>query len=110
MVMVPGKIESIHVEYVIRRLLERRHAVALNELCLWTGADKAVVRSQLESMVKRGDVERLRPIGYGSEDRDFYRPVRPVVRRPEDGRRRLSWEDGRDHVRLAGLAMASLPE
>lgn len=99
--------DSARLAVMIHRLLERRPAVAVSELCARAGADEGLVRSHLETMVARGDIECLRPIGYAKPDRDFFRKKRPGVNRFDDER---EMQIGRDHMRLAGLAMACLAD
>lgn len=99
--------DSTRVADRIRRLLERRPAVAVSELCVRAGADEGLVRSQLETMVAQGDIECLRPLGYAKTDRDFFSKTRPGVKRLDDER---EMQVGRDHMRLAGLAMACLAD
>jgi len=47
----------------IRRALASRSATSIGELCLRLSRDKtSVIQSELEAMVNRGEVERLRPV------------------------------------------------
>ncbi len=96
----------------IRRLLGTRPAVHVDELRMRLGMDKTTLREALKAMVARGEVERLRPIDFSGEDHDFYRVHRPVAmwvkaaeRRPEP----LA-QNGPEHVRLSGLAVAWLSD
>jgi hypothetical protein len=85
----------------IRRVLEARHAVHIQELRMLLGDPEDLVRAELSAMMMRGDIERLRPIAYSGEDRDFFRMSRPAARavKPDEGWRRL-----------AGLTMACLTD
>jgi len=65
----------------VRRTLESRSAISIGELCLRLSMySTAVVRAELEAMVSRGEVERLRPVGYALDNYDFFRLTgRPAV-------------------------------
>ena len=62
----------------IRQVLEICHGMRLPELMLRVGAPEALVRSHLEIMMRRGEIERLRPVDYAKDDNDFYALVRPL--------------------------------
>jgi predicted ArsR family transcriptional regulator len=61
----------------IRRILDGRRAVRIDEIRMRLGVGCATVREALGSMTARGEVVMLRPIGCGREDRDFFRLNRP---------------------------------
>jgi predicted ArsR family transcriptional regulator len=63
----------------LRRLLEKRHAMHIGEIVMRLGVEEGIVRAELEGMILRGEVERLRPIAYPGEDRDFFRLDQPGV-------------------------------
>jgi hypothetical protein len=56
----------------IRRNLETRYCMRLDELCLRLDEPEDLVRAELESMVLKGKVERIRPVGYEKDDLDVY--------------------------------------
>ena len=94
----------------VRSVLARRHAIHIGELCLRLGVDRTTVQAELEGMIARGEVERLRPVDCAGEDQDFFRVNRPAAMwvRFDDGALTRAAQDGREHVRLAGEAMACL--
>ena len=57
----------------IRRLLEARHVMHIGELSMQLGVAEGLVREELEAMMARAEVERLRPVNYFSDDHDFFR-------------------------------------
>jgi hypothetical protein len=61
----------------IRRCLGMRHCMSLGELRLRLGESEDIVRAELESMMLRGDVERIRPADYVRSDRDMYAVPKP---------------------------------
>ena len=91
----------------IRRVLERRHAMHVGELHMRLGVDRAALGAELEAMMERGEVGRLRPIDYSGNDHDFFRLIEPVAVKAKDESRRLSrpLNERRETVRLAGEAM-----
>jgi len=56
----------------ILRILEARLCIRVDELCRQLGEPEDVVLAELESLLLRGDVERLRPVGYAKGDLDAY--------------------------------------
>ena len=65
----------------IRRLLEKRPAMHIGELACALGAEEDVLRAELDVMRVKGEVERLRPVGYTANDQDFFVvPPLPLVR------------------------------
>lgn len=60
----------------VRRNLEHRHAMTLNELCIRLAMPRQRLRAEIDKMILRGEVERLRPIGMTGDDYDAYRLVR----------------------------------
>ena len=96
----------------IRRLLGSRPAVHVDELRMRLSMDKKSIQTTLEKMMARGEVERLRPIDCSREDHDFYRVNRPVtmwVKTPDRDPAPVS-RNGREHIRLSGLAVAWLSD
>jgi hypothetical protein len=97
----------------IRAILGSRQAMKIGELRLRLGADDRTVRAELEAMMRRGEVERLRPIDYAREDCDFFRIHRPakVAAHPRS-RERSGIAHGfhPHHIFLAGEAMACWAE
>ena len=57
----------------IRRVLAYRHAMHIGELRIRVGEEGDALRAILEEMMARGEIERMRPIGYPGEDHDFFR-------------------------------------
>ena len=96
----------------IRGVLGRRRAMHVGELRMRLGVDRTSVHTVLEAMMARGEVERLRPIGYPQEDHDFFRlNGRSSVTAHSGARATDSPQDLRDlqqHVRLAGEATVCL--
>ena len=96
----------------IKSVLEYRQAMNIGELSLRLGVDRTAVQTELEAMMARGEVERLRPIDYPREDHDFFRVNgHGGMTAKSDGR----WFsqtvlDGQQHMRLAGKAMACLAD
>ena len=83
------------VERQIRRLLEIHRVVNADQLALESGLSKEAVRSLVEQMISRREVERLRPLDYTRDDLDFFRLCR--LPRPVSGAtghrgRRHSWD------------------
>ena len=94
----------------IRGILEGRHAMPIGELLMRLGMDQVVVQGELEKMMARGEVERLRPIACSKEDHDFFRLNRPASLLVESDESRI-WQDrrsGQKRIRLAGEATACL--
>lgn len=56
-------------------MLEFDNAMCVDKLCQRLQAPVELVRAELDNMLSRGEVERLRPVGYGKEDLDFYRSL-----------------------------------
>jgi len=96
----------------IRRILGSRHAMRVDELPMRLGMDKAAIQTELDAMMAHGEVERLRPIDYPGENHDFFRVNRPVGMTEKSDSRLLSQvaQNGQEHVRLAGEAMACLAD
>ena len=110
----------------IRRILETRHAMHIGELSQRLGLVEPQVRAELEGMMSRGEVERLRPLQYERDDQDFFRlcglKLRTTIVAERWGhlrvctRREYTRRTGeaahargmQRHVRLAGEAMACL--
>ena len=47
------------------------------ELCLRLGEPEDLVQAELETLMLRGEVERIRPVGYNNNDLDSYAIPRP---------------------------------
>ena len=96
----------------IRHLLARRHAMHIGELHMRLGVDITAVQKELEVMMARGEVERLRPIDCPREEHDFFRVNAPVGMTEKSECRWFSQTviDGQQHLRLAGKAMACLAD
>ena len=94
----------------ILRILELRHAVHIGELRMRLGVNGAAVQAELNAMMARGEVERLRPADYPQEDHDFFRATPPASgsRNEDMGRTAQAAKDAQHHVRLAGEAMVFL--
>lgn len=91
----------------IRRILGSRHAMHIDELSMRLGMDRTSVQSELEAMLARGEIERLRPIAYPREDHDFFRVDGPATVVVGSGDRYISQvaNDGHEDMRLADAAM-----
>lgn len=61
----------------IKRNLESRYCMRLDELCLRLGEPQDVVRAELETLMLRGEVDRIRPVGYEKSDLNVYAVPRP---------------------------------
>lgn len=61
----------------IRRNLEARHCMRVHELCLRLGEPEDLVRAELETLMLRGEIERIRPVGYDRNDLDAYAIPKP---------------------------------
>lgn len=66
------ELEQASLEWQLRRLMEIHGVVNLDVLSLESGLPENVVRSLLEAMMVRREVERLRPVGYNKDDMDFF--------------------------------------
>ena len=101
-----------HLARRIQSALRERHAMHIDELRMRLGTEGSSIQAELEEMVARGEVERLRPLGYAGEDHDFFRVNRPatVSREARDKREWQAVQTGRDHVRLAVKPWACLPD
>jgi hypothetical protein len=44
----------------------------VGELCLRLGEPEELVRAEIESLVLRGEIEQIRPVGYDGNDLDAY--------------------------------------
>jgi hypothetical protein len=113
MVTFLGATEEVErLERRVRKLLGSRPAVHLDELRMRLGTDKTAIQAALETLIQRGEVERLRPIDCNREDQDFYRVNRPVPMAVKVAGRwaERTAQSGREHVRLSGLAVAWLAD
>ena len=77
-------------------MLETRDALCVGELAQRLGVAEGVVRDELDALVERGEVTRLRPWNFSGEDLDFFRLC---------ARRGAGESDAAACVRLAGEAM-----
>lgn len=94
----------------ILRMLETRQAMHLGELQMRLGSEQKLVLEALESMVKEGVVEVMRPVNYHRSDHDFFRlreSEEELSRIPEPYRRQTG-ELPQNFVHLAGEAMACI--
>jgi hypothetical protein len=66
------ELEQASLEWQLRKLMEIHSVVNLDVLSLESGLPENVVRSLLEAMIIRREVERLRPVGYNKDDMDFF--------------------------------------
>jgi hypothetical protein len=66
------ELEQANLEWQLRRLMEIHRVVNLDVLSLESGLPENVVRSLLEAMIIRREVERLRPVYYNKDDMDFF--------------------------------------
>ena len=89
--------DAERVSLRIRRMLEARDALCVGELSQRLGVAEAVVRDELDGLIERGEVQRLRPWNFSGDDLDFFRLC---------ARRKPGAPDARTCVRLAGEAMA----
>lgn len=60
----------------VRELLLQRPAVAVGEMVERVQVPEALVRAALGLLMNQGAVERLRPVFYDRDDRDYYRLLR----------------------------------
>ncbi len=105
-------LDEERIQKRIRRVLEHRNAVKIGDLCSRVGATEIELRTELEEMVARGEVERLRPVGYLWADYDFFRLVAPAAWTPrsDDGRTAKIVKEWIERIRLAGESMACLAD
>ncbi len=64
--------DGVDMESDIRRMLEYRHAMHIGELCMSLGMNEECVRAELDRMIERGEVQRLRPVNYALDDQDCF--------------------------------------
>jgi predicted ArsR family transcriptional regulator len=57
----------------IRQALAQRHAMTLGQLAGGLASDVDTVRWAVQDLLREGVVERLRPVGCGREELDFFR-------------------------------------
>lgn len=77
------------------RIMDFHLLVNIEKLGIESGLPPTLVRSLVEEMVQHEEAERLRPMNYEKDDKDFFRLCRP--RLATDGilghqRRRNSWD------------------
>jgi hypothetical protein len=63
-------------ERKISTILSQRHGILIGELCQRLNQDPEMIKSILRDMVIRGEVERLRPVGYDGDDHDFFARIK----------------------------------
>ena len=87
----------------VKELLQRRPAMATREIVERAEAPEAIVKAALGLLMDQGTVERLRPVFYDRDDRDYYRLLRE-----SDGRhlfgphlRRTLWMGRSETVQVA---------
>ena len=68
-----NKLKDNSMEQWIRKMLEIHDPVNIEELCRNSGCSKEKIRSALEMLIQRGEVERLKPWNYKNDDMDFFR-------------------------------------
>ena len=66
------ELEQASLEWKLRRRMEIHSVVNLDVLSRESGLPEDVVRSSLEAMISRREIERLRPVGYNKDDMDFF--------------------------------------
>ena len=66
------ELEQVSLERQLRRLMKIHLVVNVDALSLESGLPANEVRSLLEAMMARREVERLRPVGYNKDDMDFF--------------------------------------
>ena len=96
----------------IRNILAGRHAMHIGELRMRLGVDRTSMLEELESMMARGEIERLRPVDYAGDEHDFFRVKRPAFTpaRVEPRWAPADANEGRELVGLAGEAMACVAD
>jgi hypothetical protein len=60
----------------VREILQRRPAVAVREIVERVQAPETIIRAALGLLMDQGAVERLRPVFYDRDDRDYFRLLR----------------------------------
>ena len=83
------ELEQTSLEWRLRRLMEIHRVVNLEVLSLESCLPENVVRSLLETMIIRREVERLRPVYYSKDDMDFF-----LLRRLPRAARGAAWKRG----------------
>ena len=58
---------------LIRGMLTQREAVAVPDLVAQLGMDEETVRWAIQDLLREGVAERLRPLGYACDDKDYFR-------------------------------------
>ena len=66
------ELEQTSCEWRLRKVMEMHRVVNIHVLACESGLPENVVRSLLEAMIVRREVERLRPVGYNKDDMDFF--------------------------------------
>jgi len=88
------------LEQWIRKMLELHDPASIEDLCRETGFNRSEIRSSLDALVGKGEVERLRPWKYDRDDMDYFRLPGPL-RRPKCSLAGNRWQAVRR--RFAGL-------
>ena len=68
-----NELKDSGMEQYVRKMLEIHDPMNIEELCCDAGCSKEEIRSALEMMVQRGEVERLSPSNCVNDDMDFFR-------------------------------------
>jgi hypothetical protein len=98
------ELEQASLKAKLRSLMAIRLVANLDDLALDSGLPANEARALLEAMVGAGEAERLRPLGYGKDDMDFFclrcmpRPVRGAAWRR---RRRHVWDRWIENAKCA---------
>ncbi|MFH1477440.1 MAG: hypothetical protein ABIH24_08130 [Verrucomicrobiota bacterium] len=66
------ELEQASLEWRLRKLMKIHLVVNVDALSFESGLPANEVRSLLEAMMARHEVERLRPVGYNKDDMDFF--------------------------------------
>jgi hypothetical protein len=103
-------LDAERLQQRMRRVLKNRNAVKIDEFCALVGVTESELRKELDGMLEKGEIERLRPVGYARADDDFFRLVAPaaVALRADDGRTAKIVQEWFERMRLAGDGVACL--
>lgn len=73
-----NELKDSSMEQWIRKMLEIHDLMNVEELCRDSGCSNADIRSILDTLLQRHEVECLRPVNYENDDMDFFRLCRPA--------------------------------
>ena len=73
-----NELQDSSMEQWIRKMLEIHDLMNIDDLCRDSGCSDADIRSILDALIQRHEVERLRPVNYENDDMDFFRLCRPA--------------------------------